>query len=330
MQILCGHIDRAEWSRLVAESTTATWFQTPEAYDFYASQPDVMSPFSLGIRSAQGLRGVCVGYVTRERSAFRQFFTRRAIIIGGPCLADDCTDEELEKLMSAVQTYLQRRAIYTETRNFHDYSRWRKAFEQAGFAYRPHLNYQVDCTDIEAIENGLSENRKRQIKRARQLGAYIEAAQSEQDIQAWYAILADLYKTKVKTPLFPLSFFVALYHRRSAEFLMVKHEGKIIGGILCPVLAGRCVYEWFVCGDDAGYKALCPSVMATYAGIRYACANGLSRFDFMGAGTPGEAYGVRDFKARFGGQEVEHGRWLCVHKPALYKIGETGVRILRR
>ena len=314
----------------MAESTTATWFQTPEAYDFYASQPDVMSPFSLGIRSAQGLRGVCVGYVTKERSTFKQFFTRRAIIIGGPCRANDCTDEELEKLMSAVRTYLQRRAIYTETRNFNDYSRWRKAFEQAGFAYRPHLNYQVDCTDVEAMENGLSENRKRQIKRARQLGAYIEAAQSEQDIQAWYAILADLYKTKVKTPLFPLSFFVALYNRHSAVFLMVKHEGKIIGGILCPVLAGRCVYEWFVCGDDAGYKALCPSVMATYAGIEYACANGLPQFDFMGAGTPGEAYGVRDFKARFGGQEVEHGRWLCVHKPALYKIGETGVKIMKK
>ena len=85
--MLCDEIDRAEWSRLVAESATGTWFQTPEAYDFFASQPELFEPFILGVRSAQGLRGVCVGYVTKERSAFKQFFTRRAIIIGGPCLA---------------------------------------------------------------------------------------------------------------------------------------------------------------------------------------------------------------------------------------------------
>ena len=34
--------------------------------------------------------------------------------------------------------------------------------------------------------------------------------------------------------------------------------------------------------------------------------------------------------ARFGGQEVEHGRWLCVNKPLLYEIGKWGVRILKR
>ena len=49
----------------------------------------------------------------------------------------------------------------------------------------------------------------------------------------------------------------------------------------------------------------------------------------MGAGTPNEAYGVRDFKAKFGGKEVEHGRFLCVTKPILYMIGVIGVKILK-
>jgi hypothetical protein len=49
----------------------------------------------------------------------------------------------------------------------------------------------------------------------------------------------------------------------------------------------------------------------------------------MGAGEPGVPYGVRDFKSEFGGTMVEHGRFLCVSKPWLYKIGAMGVRILK-
>ena len=99
---------------------------------------------------------------------------------------------------------------------------------------------------------------------------------------------------------------------------------------MCPVMDGRCVYEWFVCGDDATYKNLYPSVMATYAAMEFAAKNNIPRFDFMGAGVPGEKYGVRDFKARFGGQEVEHGRFLYVAQPWLYKIGSLGVKIKKR
>jgi lipid II:glycine glycyltransferase (peptidoglycan interpeptide bridge formation enzyme) len=40
--------------------------------------------------------------------------------------------------------------------------------------------------------------------------------------------------------------------------------------------------------------------------------------------------GVCDFKMEFGGELVEYGRFLCVRKPLLYKIGEFGVSLLKR
>ena len=330
MNGLYDDIERTEWSNLVAQSDTATWFQTPEAYDFFASQPDLFEPFNLSVRSAQGLRGVCIGYVTKEPRALTQFFTRRAIIIGGPCLANDCTNEEVEALMTSVRERLSDKAIYIETRNFNDFSPWRSAFEKAGFTYQPHLNFHVDCTNKEAMWSHLSENRQRQIKKALRHGATIEEARNEQEIAEWYTILETLYRTKVKTPLFPLSFFIAFYRQKQGIYLLVKQDGHVIGGIMCPILAGRCIYEWFVCGDDVHFKNQYPSVMATYAAMEYANAHALPRFDFMGAGKQSEAYGVRDFKARFGGQEVEYGRWLCVNNPELYKLGVLGVKMLRR
>jgi lipid II:glycine glycyltransferase (peptidoglycan interpeptide bridge formation enzyme) len=143
-------------------------------------------------------------------------------------------------------------------------------------------------------------------------------------------LLKQLYTTKIKTPLFSLSFFEQLYAKPNGRFILVELNGEIIGGTVCVELPKKCLYEWFVCGRDGEWKSIFPSSLATYAGIRYAAEHGCSRFDMMGAGKPDEAYGVRDFKARFGGEQVEHGRFLCVRKPLLYWIGKLGVKLLKK
>ena len=357
-------IDGREWEALVEGSATGSWFQTREAYAFYASQREIMRPFVLAVRwqhpdvskqssdgskqssdgskqssdgsSQQTLRWVCCGYVTREKNPLKQYFTRRAIIIGGPVLADDCSTEEAYTLMQAVRRHLMtdmpsaQSPIYIETRNFNDYSRWKEAFEQAEFRYQPHLNFHFDCTDKDAIWTRLSETRRRQINKSVKSGTTIEEARTEEEITEWYAILSDLYRRRVKTPLFPLSFFLEFFRQKRGVYLLVKHEGRVIGGMMCPIHAGKCLYEWFVCGLDTAYKDQYPSVMATWAAMVYAHEHGIPKFDIMGAGVPGVPYGVRDFKAEFGGTMVEYGRFLHVAKPLLYRIGEAGVAILKR
>lgn len=341
-----SEINLEEWSRLVASSTTGTWFQTPEAYEFYTSMPELFKPFAYGLENEGVLRAVCVGYVTVEKSAFKQFFTRRAIIVGGPCFADDCIKEEVSLLLSTLRQQLSTGAnapIYIESRNFNDYSRWKSAFAAAGFDYVPHLNFHVDTSSVEVVDANLGKSRKRDIKTSIRDGAQIidlandinSEFEREKMVHEYYEILSNLYKTKVKTPLFPESFFQAFAKHPDGRFLLValpKEDGssEIIGGTVCVEQEGKCLYEWFVCGRDGEWKSIFPSSLATYAGIKYAAEHGMSRFDMMGAGTPNEAYGVRDFKARFGGKEVEHGRFLCITKPLLYKIGVLGVKILKK
>ena len=361
-------IDREAWSRLVQTSRTGTWFQSPEAYELFASLPEMFTPFAFGVvskpESDSGqiieatLRGVCVGYVTKEKSRLRQFFTRRAIILGGPCLAEDATDEEVTALLSTLNAQLStlnsqhstlNTPIYIEIRNFNDYSRWRGAIEAAGFSYQPHLNFHVDCTDKQKMWERLSDNRKRQIKKGEPnpSPSLMGRDVSEQDVREWYGILQELYRTKVKTPLLPVEFFVQAYKQGVGHFLLIRHEGKIIGGSMVvkkptpnPSLKGGkntmenigengVVYEWYECGMNAAYKEQYPSVMATWAGMQYAHEQGCARYDMMGAGVPGVPYGVRDFKSEFGGTLVEHGRWLYVAKPWLYAIGKAGVEMLK-
>lgn len=330
MKVLSGNnIDKVEWSALVNACATGTWFQTPEAYDFYESLPDLFRPFIVAVRSEE-LRAVCVGYVTVEKSALKQLMTRRAIIIGGPCFANDATDDEVCELMKAVRKELKGEAIYVECRNFNDYSRWKTAFAKAGFEYVPHLNFHVDTSSVEVVEANLGKSRKRDVRTTVREGVSVIEHPTDEQVCEYYKVLDNLYRTKVKTPLFPLSFFLALNKHKDGRLLLTEYKGKIIGGTVCVEQVNKCVYEWFVCGEDGVYPHVYPSSYATYAGIKYAAEHGCARFDMMGAGKPDEAYGVRDFKARFGGKEVEHGRFLCITKPLLYKIGVLGVKILKK
>lgn len=313
-------IDRQQWSELVRTRETGTWFQSPEAYDFFASLPELMEPFVYGVERAEKLCAVCVGYVTKEPNPIKQFFTRRAIIIGGVVVAANCAKEDIVILLNYVRKELKPKSIYIETRNFNDFSPWKEAFEAAGFVYKPHLNFHVD-----PATNNLSDNRKRQLKKS---DAVVSEGVSELEIREWYEVLSELYRTKVKTPLWPIDFFLEAYRQGIAKFLLVKHEGRIIGGSMV-VADERTVYEWFECGLNAECKDQYPSVMATWGGIQLAHQSGCTRYDMMGAGEPGVPYGVRDFKAEFGGQMVEHGRFLCVCKPMLYRLGVCVVKILK-
>ena len=162
-------IDKQAWSALVNTSATGTWFQSPEAYDFFATMPELFKPFAVALAcdpagTQTRLRAICVGYVTVEKNTVKQFFTRRAIIIGGPVIADDCSEEEVVSLMSAVRKQLKSEAIYVECRNFNDYSRWKDAFAKAGFEYVPHLNFHVDTSSVEVVEANLGKSRKRDIR----------------------------------------------------------------------------------------------------------------------------------------------------------------------
>jgi len=121
----------------------------------------------------------------------------------------------------------------------------------------------------------------------------------------------------------------------SASILLVTHQNKVIGGIACPVTPEKAMYEWYVCGLDRQYKGkgICPSVLVTWAAISRAAKNQIPCFDFMGMGNPEEPYGVRDFKARFGGNWVNHGRYARVNQKMMYSLAELGYNawaLLRR
>lgn len=313
-----------EWDILMKESPTATWFQSEEAWNFFCSCAEWMTAFHTEVRRGEEIVGMVTGYITKEAS-WKQRFSCRAVINGGPLLRADATVAEVRELLKTTEAEVKKlsngRIIYIETRNFVDLSPWKEAFEQAGWEYQPHYDIHVDCSDAEAMWERFHESKKRAILNYLKSKLKIDSKLVDENIGEWYSLLEELYRTKVHRPLWPKAFFERAIESGVGKLLVIRgveaegqkgREAERLRGGMFVVEDEKRVYEWYVVG----------SVMATYAGLQYAAQHKKQIFDFMGAGEPGKPYGVRDFKMQFGGELKELGRWIRVCKRGYYNFGK--------
>lgn len=328
MQLLTDNeIQREKWEDFIASNNFASPFQTPSFYEFINSVPNWSAKVFAIINNNQ-LRSLVVVILQKDKG-IKGYFSYRGIIYGGPIYEADQPDA-LGLLLSSVYSLLKKEVIYLETRNFFDYSDVQYFFEENKWIYTPYLNFQMGVTDEKSLISAVSSSRLRQIRKAKQGGVTWREAAELEEVKSFHEILYTLYKRKVKKPLPPWKFFQNFFEKQIGKYLLVFFNGNIIGGIMCPILAGRSIYELYICGLDEKFKEQYPSIMATWAAVEYALQNQIPVFDFMGAGKPDEAYGVRDFKARFGGNLVEHGRFLNVTQPFLYRLGKAGLNLLAK
>jgi lipid II:glycine glycyltransferase (peptidoglycan interpeptide bridge formation enzyme) len=87
-------------------------------------------------------------------------------------------------------------------------------------------------------------------------------------------------------------------------------------------------YEWY--WGAKIIKSLYPAEFLTWHRIEWAKRNGFSLYDFGGAGWPDQPYGVRDFKAKFGGELVDYGRYRKVFCPWKFRFAESAYEFKRR
>lgn len=321
--IINDNVNRLEWKEFLSGNCYESAFQSPEFYDLFNSVKTLGAEV-LAIVSEGSIKALCL-ITLQGGSGIKGFLTRRAIIYGGP-LFDPEYPECLDYLLRQISNKFSN-VIYIESRNLSSYNNLKPLFKRQGFRYVPYLNFVVRTSDLISVSNSISNSRMRQIKKAFKSSVTWKEASNEQDIIYFYQILSDLYKYKIRKPLLPQEFFIEFYRRNLGRYLLVWFNHKIIGGIMCPVLGRKAIYEFYVCGLDSDFREQYPSVMATWAAIEYANQNNIEIFDFMGAGKPEEEYGVREFKSKFGGELVEYGRFVKICRPIMYKIGKLGIQI---
>jgi len=324
--VINDNIPLSSWNEFIVRNTHSTPFHTPSFFRFFNSVGK-LSATAYAVIEDDVMKALAVVTIQGEKGP-AGIFSKRQIVFGGPLAEDECA-AALDLLLKTIDENRDNGIIYSEIRNLSDYSLLKDVFLKNSYEYVPYLNFRVDTTDRESMTQRVSSSRLRQIRKAQQQSVICTEAQNKNEVRLFYVLLKDLYRRRLHKPLPIEDFFVKFYEQDLGKYLLVRHNGRIIGGIMCPVLPGRALYEFYVCGRDDENKGLYPGVMATWSAMEYACSNNIPLFDFMGAGRPDEEYGVRDFKARFGGELVEYGRFLKIRKPLLYQIGKTGLRIMK-
>ena len=323
-------IDETRWSDFVSEHSQGNFFQTPEFYKFISKLPG-FQPVVIAALSVDGsIVGILVGMIQIEKGYLKSKFSSRLIIRGGP-LVSSMQPEVAGDLLDFMVKKYSRQCIYFECRNLHPLNGIHHHFLNNKFVFNDYLDIIIDTEKFRQSIHKLSSGKKRQIKRSLENKARILENVTLAQVKKFYSILKDLYDKKVKKPLPAWSFFEQFYDQPElGRFFLIEFSGEIVGGIMCPIYGNKIIYEWYVAGKDGEHTGIYPSILATWAPIDYALRNGLLQFNFLGAGKPGEDYGVREFKSSFGGDLVNYGRYTRVNNRLLYLIGKTGMNVLKK
>ncbi len=328
-------IDRRKWLKFVLNHPRGNVFQSPEMFDRFRETNNYEPIFLAVINENKNINAVLLTVIQKESAGILGYFSSRAIVFGGPLIKGKDSSDELiimEILLSELIKITKFKSIYIQFRNFFDVKSYEVVFKKFGFKYLEHFNFIVDTTYREETEKRISKSKMRQVRKSLKNGARIIEPQNIGEVEAFYNILKDLYKTKVKRPLPDWSFFRTFYqtsrNEKIGKYFLVEYNKEIIGGMLCPITPDKAIYEWYVCGLDGQYNGIYPSVLATWAAIDYALKKGLRYFDFMGAGKPDQDYGVREFKSKFGGRLVNYGRFERINNKPLYLLGKLGLKVL--
>ncbi len=323
--LLNKQINLTDWNSFVLNNKFNSPFQTPEFYSLYNSLVNYSAEV-FAIKENAKLISLCVVTLQREKG-IKSYFSKRAIIYGGPLIENNRNDA-LNILLKSIYKALKKKVIYLETRNFNDYKEYQLNFETNGWKYVPYLNYKIQLTGktMNDILSEMKYNRKREIKLSQKLETIYRIAVSQEEVIELYSILSNLYKTRVKLPLPPLNYFISLFESSIGKVFIVLHNSKIIGGSFCYYLNGSSIYTLYYCGVRNYHKKIFPTHLSILAAIDFGIDKKLQTLDLMGAGKLGEEYGVRNYKAEFGGELVEHGRFIKVLNNPLFSIGKIGLK----
>ena len=123
------------------------------------------------------------------------------------------------------------------------------------------------------------------------------------------------------------SAFQVLDKRGMFKLFLARLDGRAIGAM--SLLIHKNVVTYWYTGTLREFSKYRANDYLVWHALEWSRENGYHNFDFGGGGKPDEEYGVRDFKAKFGGELVNYGRNIRVHSRLRLNASKLGYQLLR-
>ncbi len=327
-------LPKEEWRCFVKEHPDGNVFHSPEMFQVFARttghRPQLWAATD---DDDQVLALLLPVHITLQDGLLRRL-TTRAVAYGSVLHAPGPTGREaLAVLLRAYAQETKREALFTELRNLSDLSAVQPVLDDCGFVYEDHLNYLIDLSGSpEAVLQNIGKRTRKKIRQAlRQGHVTIEEAKRPEQVALCYELLQRSYAV-AQVPLADRTLFEATFdvlHPKGMVKFLLARVGDVYAASSVELVYKDTIYGWYG-GMDRDYSDYIPNELLLWYLFEWGVKNGYRVYDFGGAGKPDEEYGVRDFKAKFGGKLVCYGRNTCVHSPRLMWLSERGYKLLRR
>jgi CelD/BcsL family acetyltransferase involved in cellulose biosynthesis len=290
------------------------------------------SPLPLAAVSPSGeIQALLVAVRVQSFSEVFGAVSSRSICYAEPlCYDDPNSIAALSRLIDAHDRAMCRRVLFAEVRPLHANGPERVALEQCGYEYLDYLNYVVDTTQPkDALWKRVRDTARTSIRKSQRQGLEIRHIDSANTVDLFYPLLSETYR-RADTPLADRSLFDAavsiLRPQGMIEFTSVYNQDRPIA-MNAMLLFNKQVFGWY--SGSVRVRGASQMDLLQWHEIAWSCEQGYSRYDFGGAGWPNVPYGVRDFKAKFGGDLVCYGRYRKVYSRWKMALAERAYALRR-
>ena len=331
---IVNSLEENAWREFVYHHPQGNIFHTPEMFEVF-KRTKGYSPQLWASLGAQGevLAVLPLVNITLHSGLLRRL-TTRAIAYGGALSSPGAAGRE--GVDALLRTYFERavnQVLFTQLRHQSDAGDIRPILEQNGFQYEDHLNYLIDigCSPEQLLLNIGSRTRKHIRKGLRRGKVTVEILTQREQIEDWYNLVRLTYNL-ARIPLADRSLFEATFDvlqpQGMVKFWLAK-VGDFNAAASVELIYKDTIYGWYG-GVDRAYASEVPGELLMWHILKWGAENGYHVYDFGGAGKPNEKYGVRDFKAKFGGNLVCYGRDTFVPNRILLNISTSVYKIYQK
>ena len=321
------------WRRFVDQHPAGNIFHTPEIFQVFAKTKGYKPELWAAAQNGHLLALFLPVKVTLMNGLLRRLTTRSVVFGSVLCGPSPEGQNALDQVLQAYIQALPKDSMFTELRNLSDQSALKPVLHRHGFAYESHLNYliRLDRTEEELFRSIGSRTRKNIRHGLNQGRVTLEEIRERKQIAICYELLCRTYRA-ARVPLADISLFRnafdLLYPKGMVKFTLARLDQRPTA-VSVELFYKDTIYGWYggVNRDSARYPV---HELLMWHVFKRGSQDGYHLYDFGGAGRPHEEYGVRDFKAKFGGELVCYGRNICIHSPRLLWISEKGYKLLRR
>ena len=327
-------LDESAWREFVQRHPDGNVFHTPEMFEVYRQTKDYDAQLWAAVAEDDQILALMLPVRISLMKGPLQRITSRAVVFGSVLAIEGPAGEAaLQQLLADYAEDTGGSYLFTELRNVSDLSLLQPVLERGGFVYEEHLNYLIDLTqDEDELFGKVSSRTRSYIRKAmRQKEMQLREIADRGEMQACYELLRQTYQN-AQVPLSDISLFENAFDilrpQGMARFTGVYLEGALIAVSIDLLYKDR-VYYWYG-GMDREYSRQHPNEYLRWSVISQGKREGYAIFDFGGAGRPDQVYGVRDFKAKFGGDLVGYGRNVYEHSPRLLRLSTLGYGVVRK